>query len=58
MKASCPGPENASECSSRSCRYGGCQGRLPEPRRDEPRELLPDIATIAAVVLGIAGALD
>ena len=27
----CPGPGRANECSARACRYGGCQGRMPEP---------------------------
>lgn len=33
----CPGTDR--ECDARACRYGGCQGRMPErmPERRPPK---------------------
>lgn len=33
----CPGPENADRCDNRACRYGGCQGRMPNRYEARPR---------------------
>jgi hypothetical protein len=52
MKATCPGPGRSDECSEYLCKRSGCFGALP-PRRDPPRDILPDVVTIAAAVLGV-----